>query len=296
MKKVIVTGGAGFIGSHISNALIDKGYEVHVIDNLVSGKKENLNPKVVLHTVDVTDYSAIAPLFVGVDTVFHLAALPQVQYSIEFPIESNKINVGGTVNVLTAAKAGGVRRVVYSASSAAYGDQVEARLHENLPAKPKSPYGLQKYLGEWYCQVWHDVYCLETVSLRYFNVYGPRQSAEGAYASLISRFFKLKKEGKPLTIIGDGLQTRDFVNVKDVVRANLLAAESATVGKGDVINIGSGSSASVKRIAELVGGPVEYLPARLEPRNSLADNSKAKELLGWVPTVSLEEGIAELQK
>ena len=168
-------------------------------------------------------------------------------------------------------------------------------LTEELPAHPISPYGLQKYIGELYGRLFWDVYGLQTVSLRYFNVYGPGASAEGAYALVIAKFIKQRLEGRPLTITGDGEQTRDFTHVRDVVRANILASKSGKVGKGEVINIGAGSNASVNRVAQLIGGPTEHIPPRLEPRHTLADNSVAKVLLGWQPEISLEEGIAELK-
>jgi UDP-glucose 4-epimerase len=294
MKKAIVVGGAGFIGSNLTDALIEKGYEVHVIDNLAGGKKENINPKAIFHEKDIRFGDEIKPLFVGVDYVFHLAALPRVQYSIEHPKETNEVNVEGMLNVLIAAKEGGVKRVVYSASSSAYGDQPTMPLTEDMPAKPKSPYGLQKYLGELYARLWSEVYGLQTVSLRYFNVYGPRQNPEGAYALVIGKFLLQKAQGKPMTITGDGEQTRDFTSVHDVVRANILAAESANVGKGEVMNIGAGRNFSINKVAELIGGPVEHIPARLEPSHTLADNKLAKKLIGWEPQVSLEDGIKEL--
>ncbi len=294
MKKAIVTGGAGFIGSHVVEGLVAKGYEVHVIDNLSGGKKENVHPEAIFHHKDIRNLDDIKPIFKGVDYVFHLAALPRVQYSIENPQETNDVNVGGMLNVLIAAKEGGVKKVVYSASSSAYGDQPVMPLREDMSANPKSPYGLQKYIGELYARVFSMVYGLPTVSLRYFNVYGPRFDAEGAYALVIGKFLKQKNEGKPMTITGDGKQTRDFTHVRDVTQANILAAESPKVGKGEVINIGAGKNQSINAIAELIGGKVEYIPARLEPHDTLADNSKARELLGWVPQVSIEEGIKEL--
>ena len=291
---MVVVGGAGFIGSNIVEALVARGDEVHVIDDLSAGKREHVDPGATLHVLDMMQYEAIVPVIAGADTVFHLAAIPRVQYSIEQPRETNEINVGGMVNVLTAAKEGGVRRVVYSASSSAYGDQEVMPLHEDMPANPLSPYGLQKYIGELYCTLYHTVYGLETVSLRYFNIYGKNQDPEGAYALVIGKFLRQKAEGVPITITGDGEQTRDFTHVRDVVRANIMASESTRVGKGEVINIGAGKNASINRLAELIGGPVEHIPARLEPKHTLADTSRAKELLGWEPTVELEEGVREL--
>lgn len=295
-EKVVVTGGAGFIGSHLTDALIERGYDVHVIDNLSGGKKEYVHSDATLHEVDIRDYEKIVPIISDARYVFHEAAVPRVQYSIEHPRETTEVNVLGTVNVLKAAHKGGVGRVIYAASSSAYGNQDMLPLVEIMQPRPLSPYGLQKYVGERYCEVFSVMYGLETVSLRYFNVYGSRFDPEGAYALVIGKFMKLRKEGKPLTITGDGEQTRDFTHVRDVVRANLLAAKSDAVGNGEVINIGAGSNQSINRIAELVGGPVEHIEPRVEPRDTLADTSRAKELLEWEPAISIEEGIEELKK
>ena len=295
-KKVVVTGGAGFIGSHLAQALLDAGFEVSVIDNLSGGKRERVPAGAAFFELDVRKTAAVQAVFEGARTVFHCAALPRVQYSIEHPVETNEANIGGTVSALVAAKDAKVEKFVYSASSSAYGDQDVVPLVETMEAHPKSPYGLHKYVGELYARLFSEVYGLPTVSLRYFNVYGPGASAEGAYALVIAKFLKQRLEGKALTITGDGTQTRDFTHVRDVVRANLLAAESATLRKGEVINIGAGKNASVNQVAELIGGPVEHIEARLEPHDTLADNSLAKKLLGWEPQITLEEGIAELKK
>ena len=294
--KAVVVGGAGFIGSHVVDALIEKGFAVEVIDDLSGGKRENVNTKAIFHKVDIRGLEAIKPIIRGATYVFHLAALPRVQYSIEHPAETNDVNVGGTINVLLAAKEGGVKRVVYSASSSAYGDQPTMPLVETMSANPKSPYGLQKYVGELYCKVWSEVYGLETVALRYFNVYGARLNPDGAYALAIGKFLKQRKEGKPITITGDGTQTRDFTHVRDAVRANLLASESKKVGKGEVLNIGAGRNFTINNLAKLIGGKSVYIPARLEPHDTLADNKLAKKLLGWSPQIKLEDGIAELKK
>lgn len=297
-----MVGGAGFIGSHVTDVLVERGFEVHVVDNLSGGSKGNINPKAVFHKADIRNLPEIKPIIKGATFVFHLAAIPRVQYSILHPIETNEVNIGGTLNVLIAAKEGGVKRVIYSASSSAYGDPASSAgkqffpLKESMPVNPKSPYGLQKYVGELYAKVWSDVHGLETVSLRYFNVYGPRLNPDGAYALAIGKFLKQRKEGKPLTIWGDGTQTRDFTNVRDVVRANLFAMESPKVGKGEVINIGAGRNFSVNELAKLIGGKVVHEPPKIEPHDTLADSSLAKKLLGWVPEVTLEEGIAELKK
>jgi UDP-glucose 4-epimerase len=294
-NKVVVTGGAGFIGSNLVDALVGQGFVVHVIDNLSGGQKENVNPAAKLHVVDITDLAAIQPIVDGAQYVFHLAALPRVQYSIENPGITNKVNIEGTLNILVAAHQAGVKRVIYSASSSAYGDQKVMPLTEDLVANPKSPYALQKYAGELYCKLWSEVYKLPTVSLRYFNVYGPRNSPDGAYPLVIAKFLHQKAQGQPLTITGTGEQTRDFTSVHDVVRANLLAMTSPKVGRGEAINIGAGKNQSINQIAALIGGPIEYIPARIEPLDTLADNKLAKQLLGWEPTITIEQGIAELK-
>jgi len=203
--------------------------------------------------------------------------------------------VNGTVSVLEAARTGSARRVVFSSSSAIYGDQAELPLREHMPAQPKSPYGLHKYVGESYCRLYSEVFGLSTISLRYFNAYGPRQNPNGAYALVIPKFLEKRKNGTTLTITGDGTQTRDFVHTDDIVRANLRAMESPKVGRGEVVNIGAGRDLSINRIAELIGGPVEYVAPRLEPRNTLADVTLAKELLDWEPQVDPVEGIARLK-
>ncbi|MBI2613062.1 NAD-dependent epimerase/dehydratase family protein [Candidatus Kaiserbacteria bacterium] len=296
-EKVVVTGGAGFIGSHIVNACVDRGNEVHVVDNYAAGKRDDrFNPKATYHETDIREYEKIAPIIAGATYVFHEAALPRVQFSIENPQLTYDVNVMGTVSVLRAAKEGGVKRVVYAASSSAYGDQETLPLSEDLPALPKSPYGLQKYVNELSCRLWSEVYGLPTVSLRYFNVYGPRFDPNGAYALVIGKFLTQRKNGEPLTITGDGTQTRDYTHIRDIVHANLLASESPNIGKGEVINIGAGRNVSVNDLAAMIGGPSVHIEPRLEPHDTLADNRKAKELLGWEPTVKLEDGIAELKK
>lgn len=292
--KVIVTGGAGFIGSHVVDALADRGFEVHVIDNLSGGKKENVDKRAVLHICDIRNLKDIAPIIKGAGCIFHLAALPRVQYSIENPEETHEVNVSGTLNVLLAARDAGVKKVIYSASSSAYGDQKEMPLRETMAAAPKSPYGLQKYIGELYCQLFSEVFNLPTVCLRYFNVYGSRFNPEGAYALVIGKFITQRKSGKPLMITGDGRQTRDFTHVSDVVRANLLAMQSLRVGHGEIINIGAGQNISIGKLAKLIGGPVKHIAARLEPKDTLADNMLARRLLGWKPQVKTEDGIKQL--
>lgn len=292
--KAVVTGGAGFIGSHLTDALVEKGFDVHVVDDLSAGKRENVHKNATLHVATICDFDTLSSLMKDVDYVFHLAALPRVQYSIEHPRETNEVNVTGTLNVLLAAKNAGVKKVIYSASSSAYGDTDRMPLREDMPANPISPYALQKYVGELNCRLFSTIYELPTVSLRYFNVYGSRQDPTGPYALVIGRFLLLKKEGKSLSITGDGTQTRDFTHVRDVVRANLLAMESGAVSTGEVVNVGAGRSRSIQSIAECIGGPVEYVAKRIEPHDTLADISRAKKLLCWEPQVVFEEGIKEL--
>ena len=295
--KMVVTGGAGFIGSHLVDALIERGDEVHVIDNFVAGRKDDrINAKATYHELDVRDTDAVQKVMEGADVVFHTAALPRVPYSIEHPVETTDINITGTVSVLAAAARAKVRRVVYSASGSAYGAQEKLPLSESMQANPVNPYGLQKYVGELFAKVWVSTFGVETVSLRYFNVYGPRLDPSGPYALAIGAFLLARQNNKPLTIFGDGSVTRDYTHVRDVVRANILAAESDKVGKGDVINIGAGRNVTIQYLAELIGGEIQYGPPRVEAHDSRADNRKAKELLGWEPTVTLEEGIAELKK
>lgn len=295
-KKVIVTGGAGFIGTHIVHGLLAEGAEVHVIDNLAAGKRENLPNEVVLHNSDIKNFSEIEPIFDGVSYVFHLAALPRVQFSIDHPLETFEVNARGTLNVLEASRKAKVSRVVFSAPSSAYGNQEKMPLVETMSPNPLSPYALHKLEGEYMCKMYSAVYGLETVALRYFNVYGPGISPDGSYPLAIALFLKQRSEGKKITVTGDGKQTRDFTHVRDVVRANILAATGSKVGKGEVVNIGSGKNISIEKVAELIGGPIEHIAPRFEPKNTLADNRLAHELLGWKPTVSFEEGIAELKK
>ena len=289
MKKVLVTGGAGFIGSNLVDKLIEQGIEVIVLDNLSTGKKENINPKAVFHNVDLSKLtSADYVLFKGVDVVFHLAALARVQPSIEDPVSFNEANINGTLNVLLASHKTGVKRVVYSASSSAYGNASIFPTPENHPTNPLSPYGLQKYVGEQYCKVFSEVYGLDTVSLRYFNIYGERMN--------LGIFAKQMLEGNPLTITNDGEQRRDFTYVGDAIRANILAATRDKDFKGDVFNIGNGSNYSVNEVADMLGGEKTYGEKRIEPFQTLADNTKAKTELEWTPTGDLKTWINNYKK
>lgn len=295
MAKILITGGAGFIGSHLADKLIGEDHHVLIIDNLSTGKKENINPKADFFKLDLTNFERIKFLFQDVDFVFHVAAVPRIPLSIKKPLESNEANITGTLSVLVASKEAGVKKVIYSASSSAYGEQKKMPMKEDMRPRPLNPYSLQKYVGELYCKIFSDIYKLATVSLRYFNVYGPRAPQEGTYVPVIGTFLRQKKAGELLTVTGDGEQTRDFTHISDVVRANILAMDSDKVGKGEVINIGAGENHTINEIARMVGGEIKYIPLPPgEIRDILADISLAKELLGWEPEIKLEEGIKRL--
>lgn len=295
--KIVVTGGAGFIGSHIVDSLVERGADVHIIDNYVAGKREDrINKKATYHEVDIRDYKSLAPIVKGSKYLFHEAALPSVQISIEQPLETFSVNAQGTANVLQSAYEGGVERVIYASTCATYGDQETMPLTENMHTRPKSPYGAQKLMGEVMCRMWSDVYGLPTVSLRYLNIYGPRFNLRGAYTAALGKFILQRLEDKSMTIWGDGTHTRDYTHVSDAVNANLLAMESDKVGTGEVINIGTGRSISVNELAKLIGGPVIHEEGRAESKHVLADISKAKNLLGYEPMISLEKGVKELKE
>ena len=294
--RCVVTGGCGFIGSHIVDALIRDGCEVAVIDDLSTGNLEYLNPAAELVEGSVADGDLVRSATEGATWVFHLAALPRVQQSVDDPIGTHAINVNGTLNVLQAARENGVERVVVSSSSSVYGDQETHLMTEDLPPNPMSPYGLHKLIGEQYADLFASLFGLQVVSLRYFNVYGPRQSAEGAYALVIPHFLRLRNEGKPLTIYGDGQQTRDYVHIDDVVRANMHAASSELpMGRAVALNVGSGEETSVNEIAEMVGGEVEHIfpnpRGAFEELRKCADTSRAKSVISWEPGIGLAEGI-----
>jgi len=293
--KCLVTGGAGFIGSNLVDKLINEGHQVVIIDDLSSGKKENINPLAEFHKEDITSEN-ISHIFEGIEVVFHTAAKARVQPSIEDPVLFNKVNVEGTLNVLKLSVDNGVRRFVYSASSSAYGDTEKMPEIESDPVNPLSPYGVQKLVGELYCTMFPKVYDIETVSLRYFNVYGERQLLEGAYCLVMGIFARQRLNNEPMTINGDGEQRRDFTYVGDVVQANYLAATSPKVGNGEVINIGNGDNRSVNQIADMIGGPKIHREPVIEPSCTLADNTKARELLGWQPTMVIEDWIEGYKK
>ena len=297
--KYIVTGGAGFIGSNLVDLLIDEGHEIDVIDNFSSGKKENCNEKAKYHNIDISDqsnYDELKKILAKSDGVFHLAALPRVQESIDNPLHFEKNNTLSTINILKACADMNVKRLVYSASSSAYGNTINLPSKEEDPIDPISPYAMQKYYGEVACRMFANVYGIETVSLRYFNVYGERQSLEGAYALVMCVFARQRLNNEPMTIRGDGEQRRDFTHVKDIAKANLLAMTSEKVGAGEVINIGNSDNRSVNQIAAMIGGPTVTVDPVVEPRETLANNSKAKNLLGWSPSVIIEEWVPNYKK
>lgn len=295
-KRVVVTGGAGFIGTNLVERLCNAGYDVTVVDDFSAGRRDRLPQAATVVEASVLDIESVEQAFEGAAAIVHLAALPRVQFSIEEPKIAHRVNVDGTLTVLEAARQAGVRRVVFAASSAAYGDQEVLPLHEGLPIAPKSPYALHKCIGESCAALWAQLYGLETVSLRFFNVYGPHLDPDGPYALVIGRFLKQRLLGEPLTITGSGAQTRDFVHVRDVVAAVHAALESEAVGSGEVINVGSGVATSVNELAQLIGGPVTYVPPRIEPMHTCADITRVTTLLGWQPSVSLPDGIRELKQ
>ena len=294
-RRILVTGGAGFIGSHLVDLLLKEGHSVTVIDNFATGRPENIahhkgNKNFELVQADVADLQAIRPAFRDVDWVFHLAALADIVASIEQPLDYHHSNVDGTATVLEAARRNGVNRFVYTASSSCYGIANVFPTSETAPVRPMYPYALSKYVGEQYVLHWNLVYNLPCVSLRLFNVYGPRSRTSGAYGAVFGVFLAQKLAGKPFTVVGDGEQTRDFTFVTDVVDAFVCAAESEI--EGEVFNVGSGNTYSINDLVRLLGGDVGYVPKRPgEPECTFADTGKISRVLGWRPKVSFEEGV-----
>jgi UDP-glucose 4-epimerase len=299
-RRALVTGGAGFIGGHLVAGLLAAGWSVRVIDDLSSGFESNLADtlgRIDFIRGDIRDTKALTDGMNGVEVVFHHAAIASVPRSISQPYLTNSVNLDGTLQVLEAARSTGVRRVVFAASSAAYGNGEETPKVETLPTTPESPYALQKYAGEMYCRFFHEFQGLETVALRYFNIFGPRQDPESDYAAVIPRFISAALSDQRPVIYGDGLQTRDFLYVENVVEANLKAAD-AQPALGSVINIGTGTRTSLNdlwsEIREIVGTDLEprYEAERLgDVRDSMADISRAQNLLGYEPSVGLHEGL-----
>ena len=294
-KRCVVTGGAGFIGSHLTERLLAEGHAVTVIDNFVIGRLENLasvpnREKLTVVEADITDHNVIAPHFEAVDWVFHLAAMADIVPSIEDPKTYHRANVEGTLSVLEVARRSDVNRFVYAASSSCYGIPDTYPTPETAPARPMYPYALTKYVGEEYALHWCQTYDLPVVSLRLFNVFGPRHRTSGTYGAVFGVFLAQKLAGKPYTVVGDGMQTRDFTFVTDVVEAFVMAAQSDV--SGEIFNIGSDNTYSVNRLVELLEGDVTYVPKRPgEPDCTFADIRKIKLELGWQPKVSFEDGV-----
>jgi UDP-glucose 4-epimerase len=299
--KCVVTGGAGFIGSNLVDRLIGEGHEVLILDDLSTGKEENINPKARYHGFDIASDNIlpnikILGLFDGVDVVFHLACLARVQPSIENPLLYHDKNVNGLVNMLEACRIYGVKRFVFSSSSSVYGDAEQLPTTEECSLNSMSPYALHKFIGEQYCKLYSELYDIETVCLRYFNVYGERQLLEGAYCLVMGKFAQQKLNGKPMTIRGDGEQRRDFTYVGDVVDANVKCMDYPLELNGDVFNIGNGDNRSVNQIADLIGGDRVNINPVIEPKETLADNKKAHRVLGWETTTKIEDWITKYKE
>jgi len=295
MGNVLVTGGAGFIGSHLSERLLKEGHQVTVIDDLSEGKWENLPQSPNLKKYKVSILDNVSKYVNGQDTIFHLAALPRLKRSIDNPWKTHKVNVDGTLNLLLAAKENKVKRFVFASSSSIYGNQDRLPLTEDMRPNPLVPYSLHKLIGEEYCKMFSDLWGLGTISLRYFNVYGPGMNPDSPYANLLPKFIKLFSHNEIPTINGDGTHSRDFTYISDVIEATLLAAASPI--SGEVVNIGYGETISVNKVVgtlnRLMGKQIKPIhgPAVVEPKTTLASNLKAKEMLGWKPQVSFEEGV-----
>ena len=293
MQKAVVTGGAGFIGSHLVDQLIDKGVEVTILDNLSTGKKENINPKATFIKCDISTISPVDLDFYinGADTIFHLAAKTTVQESIEKPILYNDVNVKGILRLLKSASTMKVKRFIFSSSSSVYGD-AKTPTPEEYKTNPISPYALNKLIGEQYCKLYSDIYNLDTVCLRYFNVYGDRMNNEGGYKLVFPIFKEQLLNNKPLTINNDGKQRRDFIHVDDIVKANILVAKHKNNFNGDIFNVGSGESYSINEIADMFGGEKQYGNVTIEPFETLADTSKIDLYLDFQPKNKLKTWIS----
>lgn len=295
--KILVTGGAGFIGSHLVDRLIKEGNKVIVIDDLSTGKKENLNPEADFYQVSICDFEKIKPFFQGVDCVFHLAALPRVPVSIKDPIGTSEINIMGTINVFKAASDSKVKRVIFASSSSVYGDQEKFPLKEDMEPLPISPYALQKLVGEQFGELFTSIYEIPVISLRFFNIYGPRNDPESDYSLVIAKFLKQKSQDKALTIFGDGEQTRGFCYIDDLLEALVKTMVGEKLKGGEKINIANKDSYSVNYLAKLISDKVEYLaPRKGDVLHTKADISLAKELLDWEPRVSFEEGVEKTKQ
>ncbi len=302
MTKALVTGGAGFIGSNLTEELLKKGHVVRVLDDFSTGKRENLifdreYPSLEVIEGDIRDLNTCKKAVEGVEYIFHQAALPSVQRSVEDPETSNAVNAGGTLNILLAAKGGGVKRVIYASSSSVYGDTPTLPKDEGMPSNPLSPYALQKYIGEQYGLLFYQLYGLETISLRYFNIFGPKQDPNSLYSAVIPKFIDALLQGRPPIIFGDGEQSRDFTYIENVVQANLLAM-SAEHLHGEAVNIACGKRTSLNQLLsvlkEILGSklsPLYQEPRKGDVRHSLADIRKGKEIIHYAPKIGIETGL-----
>ncbi len=301
MKTAIVTGGAGFIGSHMTDRLLKAGYKVKIIDNLSTGNLRNIehlqgNENVEFHRADIAEMGEILELFIGVDVVFHLAALADIVPSIQEPLKYHRSNVDGTINVLEACRQHGVNRIIYAASSSCYGIPDNFPTKESDEIRSQYPYAVSKNMGEQLCMYWHQIYKMNITAMRFFNVYGPRSRTSGTYGAVFGVFLAQKINNKPFTVVGDGNQTRDFTFVTDVANACFMASERSDIG-GEAFNVGSGNTYSVNRLVELLGGEITYVPKRPgEPDCTFADTTRINKTIGWQPKVSLEEGVQEMLK
>jgi UDP-glucose 4-epimerase len=298
MAKCLVTGGAGFIGSNLVDKLVDLGHEVIVLDNLITGQIKNLSnvkTKIRFYKIDIfsTNDKILEKYFYKVDWVFHLAGLADIVPSIKNPRDYFDINVVGTLKILQASRKNNIKKFIYAASASCYGIPVNFPTKENYRIDTKYPYALTKYLGEELVLHWAKIYKMPNISLRFFNAYGPRSRTTGAYGAVFGVFLAQKIANKPLTVVGNGKQTRDFIHVYDLVNAIILSAKKGA--EGEVYNLGSGKEISVNHIAKLIGGKTVNIPKRPgEPDRSLADISKIKKRLGWTPNISIEKGVKTL--
>jgi len=302
MANVLVTGGAGFIGSNLTEALLQRGHLVRVLDDFSTGKKENLvfdktYPSLEIVEGDIRDLSTCQKAMKGMEYVFHQGAMPSVQLSVEDPGTSNAVNTGGTINVLLAAREKGVKRVIYASSCAIYGDTRTLPIHEEMPSNLLSPYALQKYIGEQYCRLFYQLYGLETISLRYFNIFGPKQDPNSLYSAVIPKFIDALLQGRPPIIFGDGEQSRDFTYIENVVQANLLAM-SAEHLQGEAINVACGERTSLNQLLNVLKkilgsklSPIYQESRKGDVKHSLADIRMGKEVIQYEPKVGIDIGL-----
>ncbi|MEK7100211.1 MAG: NAD-dependent epimerase/dehydratase family protein [Patescibacteria group bacterium] len=300
-KKVIITGGAGFIGSHVTDLMVSEGYDVTVFDDLSTGVRSNINKQAKFIKIDITNFKKVNILVKKIKPIciFHLAAWPRIGRSMDDPIGTNNVNVNGTLVMLESARINKVPRFIFSSSSSIYGNQKTHRMNESMIPKPMSHYALQKLIGEKYATFYAESFGMKIISLRYFSVYGDRQPSTGAYALVIAKFLDQSKNKQTLTVFGDGNQTRDFTHVLDVAASNLLAMKAkVNSGTNTIVNIGASKETSVNQIAKMIGGDIEYIipnpREKYEELRKMADNNLAKKLLKWVPQVDITEGISKL--